>query len=81
MLLRARSGSGERRKVALNELVVEALSLAYHGARARDPNLNLTPRAADDRRCADWSRNRGDEEQHAGCVLRDAGCVLGGSRA
>jgi hypothetical protein len=33
------------RKVALNELVVEALSLAYHGARAQDPNLNLTPRA------------------------------------
>jgi hypothetical protein len=33
MLLHARSGSGERRKIALNELVVEALSLAYHGAR------------------------------------------------
>jgi hypothetical protein len=59
MLLHAGSGSGERRKVALNELVVEALSLAYHGARAQDPNLNLTPRAADDRRCADRSRNRG----------------------
>jgi hypothetical protein len=50
MLLHARSGSGERRKVALNELVVEALSLAYHGVRAQDPNLNLTPRAADDRK-------------------------------
>jgi hypothetical protein len=61
MLLHARSGSGERRKVALNELVVEVLSLAYHGARAQDPNLNLTPRAADDRRCADRSRNRGDQ--------------------
>ena len=49
-----------REKVALNEVVVEALSLAYHGARAQDPNLNLTPRAAGDRRCADRSRNRGD---------------------
>jgi hypothetical protein len=49
MLLHARNGSGERRKVALDELVVEALSLAYHGARAQGPNLNLTPRAADNR--------------------------------
>ena len=42
MLRHSRGGSGERRKVALNELVVEAL---YHGARAEDPNFNLTPRA------------------------------------
>ena len=28
---------------------------------AQDPSLDLTPRAADDRRCADWSRNRGDK--------------------
>jgi hypothetical protein len=41
----SRGGSGERRKVALNELVVEALNLAYHGARAKDPNFDLTPRA------------------------------------
>jgi hypothetical protein len=34
MLRHSRGGSGERRKVALNELVVEALNLAYHGARA-----------------------------------------------
>ena len=40
-----RHSRGERRKVALNELVVEALNLAYHGARAEDPNFNLTPRA------------------------------------
>src|ERR1700726_1566405 len=60
-LLQARGGSGERRRVALNELVVEVLSLAYPGARAQDPNLNLTPRAADDRRCADRSRNRSDK--------------------
>jgi hypothetical protein len=45
MLLHSRGGSSERRKVALNELVVEALNLAYHGARAEDPNFNLTPRA------------------------------------
>ena len=61
LLLHARSGSGERRKVALNEVVVEALSLAYHSARAQDPNLNFTPRAAGDRRCADRGRNRGDK--------------------
>ena len=40
-----RHSRGERRKVALNELVVEALNLAYHGARAEDPNFNRTPRA------------------------------------
>jgi len=40
-----RHSRGERRKVALNELVVEALNLAYHGAPAEDPNFNLTPRA------------------------------------
>jgi hypothetical protein len=41
----SRGGSGERRKLALNELVVEALNLAHHGARAEDPNSNPTPRA------------------------------------
>ena len=42
MLLHSRGSSGERRKVDLNELIEEALNLAYHGARARDPDFNIT---------------------------------------
>jgi hypothetical protein len=61
MLLHARGRSGERRKFVLNELTVEALSLAYHGAHAQGPTLNLTRRAADNRKCAHRSRNRGDK--------------------
>ena len=41
MLLHSRGSSGERRKIDLNELVEEALNLAYHGARARDPDFNI----------------------------------------
>ncbi|MBV8739109.1 MAG: GAF domain-containing protein [Alphaproteobacteria bacterium] len=42
MLLHSRGGSGERRSVDLNALVDEALSLAYHGARAQDQSFNIT---------------------------------------
>jgi signal transduction histidine kinase len=42
MLEHSRGGSGERRSVDLNTLVEEALSLAYHGARAHDQSFNIT---------------------------------------
>src|SRR5437763_11394816 len=42
MLAHSRGSSGERKKVDVNELVDEALNLAYHGARAQDQNLNIT---------------------------------------
>jgi two-component system, NtrC family, sensor kinase len=42
MLLHSRGGTGERRKADLNNLVEEALNLAYHGARARDQRFNIT---------------------------------------
>jgi two-component system, NtrC family, sensor kinase len=42
MLEHSRGVSGERRPVDLNALVEEALSLAYHGARAQDQNFNIT---------------------------------------
>ena len=42
MLEHSRGGSGERRSVHLNDLVEEALNLAYHGARAQNPNFNIT---------------------------------------
>jgi signal transduction histidine kinase len=42
MLEHSRGGSGERRSVDLNELVEEALNLAYHGARAQDQSFNIT---------------------------------------
>ena len=41
MLEHSRGGSGERREVDLNNLVEEALNLAYHGARAQDQNFNI----------------------------------------
>jgi signal transduction histidine kinase len=41
MLLHSRGGAGERRATDLNALADEALGLAYHGARARDPNFNI----------------------------------------
>ena len=34
--------TSERRKVDLNNLVEEALNLAYHGARAQDQSFNIT---------------------------------------
>src|SRR5262249_48379426 len=43
MLEHSRGSSGERRSVDLNALVDEALSLAYHGARAQDQTFNITP--------------------------------------
>jgi len=42
MLEHSRGGTGELREVDLNNLVGEALNLAYHGARAQDQNFNIT---------------------------------------
>jgi PAS domain S-box-containing protein len=42
MLEHSRGSSGERRSVNLNTLVDEALTLAYHGARAQDQSFNIT---------------------------------------
>ncbi len=42
MLEHSRGDSGERREVDLNNLVEEALNLAYHGARAQDQKFNIT---------------------------------------
>jgi two-component system NtrC family sensor kinase len=42
MLAHSRGTSGERRRVDLNEIVDEALNLAYHGARAQDQSFNIT---------------------------------------
>jgi signal transduction histidine kinase len=42
MLEHSRGVSGERREVDLNQLVEEALNLAYHGARAQDQTFNIT---------------------------------------
>jgi two-component system NtrC family sensor kinase len=44
MLLHSREGSGERRSVQLNATAEEALNLAYHGARAENPEFNITLR-------------------------------------
>jgi signal transduction histidine kinase len=41
MLEHSRGTSGERREVDLNNLVEEALNLAYHGARAQDQSFNI----------------------------------------
>jgi two-component system NtrC family sensor kinase len=41
MLEHSRGVSGERREVDLNALIDEALNLAYHGSRARDPGFNI----------------------------------------
>jgi signal transduction histidine kinase len=42
MLLHSREGSSERRSVDINELVVESLNLAYHGARAEKNGFAIT---------------------------------------
>jgi len=42
MLEHSRGVSSERREVDLNNLVDEALNLAYHGARAQDQSFNIT---------------------------------------
>jgi two-component system NtrC family sensor kinase len=41
MLLHSREGSGERRPVDLNNIVDEALNLAYHGARAEKQEFKI----------------------------------------
>jgi two-component system NtrC family sensor kinase len=41
MLLHSREGSGEHRSADINVLVEESLNLAYHGARAEKPQLNV----------------------------------------
>jgi PAS domain S-box-containing protein len=42
MLEHSRGVTGERREVDLNNLIDEALNLAYHGARAQDQTFNIT---------------------------------------
>ncbi len=42
MLEHSRGSSAERRAVDINDLVDEALNLAYHGARAQDQSFNIT---------------------------------------
>jgi two-component system, NtrC family, sensor kinase len=42
MLQHSRGGSGDWQATDLNALVEEALNLAYHGARAQDPNFDIT---------------------------------------
>jgi len=44
MLLHSREGFGDRRPADINALVDESLNLAYHGARAENPNFNVTLR-------------------------------------
>ena len=41
MLLHSREGPSERQTVNLNPIADEALNLAYHGARAENPNFNI----------------------------------------
>lgn len=41
MLLHSRDGPSEARASDLNGIVEEALNLAYHGARAEDPDFNI----------------------------------------
>jgi len=52
MLAHSRGGSGERQSANLNALLDEALNLAYHGARAQDPNFNITIEREFDRNIA-----------------------------
>jgi signal transduction histidine kinase len=42
MLAHSHGGSGERQSADINNLVEEALNLAYHGARAQDRDFNVT---------------------------------------
>jgi PAS domain S-box-containing protein len=42
MLEHSRGVSGERREVDLNNLIEEALNLAYHGARAQNQDFDIT---------------------------------------
>src|SRR5271170_3786145 len=52
MLAHSRGGSSERQKADLNAIVEETLNLAYHGARAQDPNFNVTLQRAYDKQMA-----------------------------
>jgi signal transduction histidine kinase len=52
MLAHSRGGSGDWQATDINALVDEALNLAYHGARARDQNFNITLERDLDRRIA-----------------------------
>jgi len=45
MLLHSREGGGERRAIDLNASAEEALRLAYHSARAENPNFQVTLRS------------------------------------
>jgi PAS domain S-box-containing protein len=40
MLQHSRDGVGETRRVDINAIALEAMNLAYHGARAADPSFN-----------------------------------------
>jgi signal transduction histidine kinase len=42
MLMHSRSGQGSWEQVNINELVAEAINLAYHGMRAKHSDFNLT---------------------------------------
>jgi signal transduction histidine kinase len=42
MLAHSRTGASIRQEADLNALVEESLNLAYHGARAKDQNFNIT---------------------------------------
>jgi signal transduction histidine kinase len=42
MLLHSRGGAGDRQTSDVNALVEEALTLAFHGARAQDQSFNIT---------------------------------------
>jgi two-component system, NtrC family, sensor kinase len=42
MLMHSRGSTGERRAANLNAIVEESLNLAYHGARAENPDFNVT---------------------------------------
>jgi signal transduction histidine kinase len=42
MLVHSRGGTGDWQTSNINNLVEEALNLAYHGARAQDQNFNVT---------------------------------------
>jgi PAS domain S-box-containing protein len=52
MLEHSRGVTGERREVDLNNLVEEALNLAYHGARAQEASFNIALERAFDRALA-----------------------------
>ena len=55
MLAHSREGGGERRLMLLNPLVEEAMNLAWHGARAEKPGLNVTLEKAFDASAGDVS--------------------------